>query len=286
MQECWDNLNKSDYTLGYTKIEKLDFLIQAWSDAACGKTLWKECFDDWAESREEIQKIYIYQQERTIKKKSLFEHQSKTCLDFVLKDSQWKPDCIIELGGGCGHNIIRLNERLSQDEKMTYINAEYMEEGRKLGRTLFRDFEILNGKNIFFDYYNPLNLLEDIKGDIKDQKVSIITIASIEQIPYMRYEFFALLRKISELSEECTVTFCEPVTWQYQEMLEDNIKRINFRNGIRASHNTNLWPMLQSLATEGTVKICKIAPSLFRQSDGGLDLSGIQITLNSEDMNN
>ena len=110
--------------------------------------------------------------------------------------------------------------------------------------------------------------------------MSIITIASIEQIPYIRYEFFSFLREVSELAAECTVTFCEPVTWQYQGMLEDNIRRKNFRNGIKASHNTNLWPMVQSLATEGTVKICKIAPSLFRQGDGGLDLSGIQITLN------
>ena len=280
MQECWDEISKPEYKLGYTKMEMLDFLIKAWSDAASGKTSCKECLNNWSKSREEEQKIYIYQQEREIKKKRLIAYQSNTCLDFALKGSQWKPDCIIELGGGCGHNLIRLNEKLPKNKNLTYINAEYMEEGIKLGEKLFKDFEIWNGKNVFFDYYNPTNSIKNVKNDIKNQKVSIITIASIEQIPYIRYEFFSFLREVSELAAECTVTFCEPVTWQYQGMLEDNIRRKNFRNGIKASHNTNLWPMVQSLATEGTVKICKIAPSLFRQGDGGLDLSGIQITLN------
>ena len=97
MQECWDEISKPEYKLGYTKIEMLDFLIKAWSDAASGKTSCKECLNNWSKSREEEQKIYIYQQEREIKKKRLIAYQSNTRLDFALKGSQWKPDYITSL---------------------------------------------------------------------------------------------------------------------------------------------------------------------------------------------
>lgn len=143
---------------------------------------------------------------------------------------------------------------------------------------LFKYYNIKNAYSTKFDCNAPEPFFKKIAKYSKGKNVHLTTVASIEHITYLDFEFMKELKNLSEYCENLLVSFCEPITWQYANLINEELALKNLLSSSKAKHNTNLWPVIQRSARELDTKICKISPSLFRQSESGLDLSGIQIT--------
>ncbi len=131
-----------------------------------------------------------------------------------------------------------------------------------------------------FDYYEPFDLLQKLSKILKrSKKIHIFTLASIEQITFLDYNLFKMLKYIADVSSELKITFCEPVTWQLKEMLDKPLYQHNLELSQKRAHNKNLWSLIQKAVADPAIgiKICKVSPSIFR-SDKRLDLAGIQVT--------
>lgn len=278
MSKSWD-YSVLHYENQVRKDKLLDFLLFSWGKACRNQLEIDNNFLEWR-NEHESGLSYVNQQGIKIKRADLFSWQSRTCLTFALNNQLWNPDVLVELGGGCGHNLIRAScGELSSILQKTYLlNAEFSQEGRELSDKLFKDFNIKRASSMEFNYYDSTLFFKRLKDNTIRKRVHLITVASVEQIRYLDFEFMKELKNLSKTCQNMLITFCEPITWQYSGLLNEKLAMENLRLSDKSKHNTNLWPIIQRSVRELDCKICKISPSLFRQSDNGLDLSGIQIT--------
>ena len=283
MLELWEMVSKQNLN-HKNKLLAMDFILYSWSGWSAER--WNsinEIYDYFEKTGQEKLKIFILQSEKIIKKNELIPLQSKSCLKFAFDDFNQPPDYIIELGGGVGHNLIRANQFFTSaiDAKnIHYINAEINKAGRTLSSRLFEDMSIETYSVLKFDYYEPFDLLQKLSKILKrNKKIHIFTLASIEQITFLDYNFFKMLKYIADVSSELKITFCEPVTWQLKEMLDKPLYQHNLELSQNRAHNKNLWSLIQQAVADAAIgiKICKVSPSVFR-SDKRLDLAGIQVT--------
>ena len=188
-------------------------------------------------------------------------------------------DVLIELGGGCGHNLIRnfheLKDRLR--ENTHFINAEYSPTGRKLSDKLFEKYEMSeNAFSIEFDYNDSGKSFESLESYIKGKDVIIYSASSLEQIPFIDKSLFETLERLASLSKTFTIAFCEPIAWQFPRMMPwpvlNNSQEMTYQIGL----NQNLYSSVQDWVnwSDSGIFIHTVCPSIYFN---GYHISGIKV---------
>ena len=187
-------------------------------------------------------------------------------------------DTLVELGGGSGHNLAKANMLFNQKttNKKTYINAERSVKGLSLSKRIFSDFGMKNAYSIPFDYYNSNDCIEALKPFVKDKNVIIYSAQSMEQIPNIERSFFETIEKLAAMSNSLSISFCEPIAWQLEGFLTDQIEKNSREMTDFTGLNRNLFAAVKEwLAwSEQGMVINAIEPSIYWN---GFHVSGINI---------
>lgn len=169
--------------------------------------------------------------------------------DTVIEHSQ-DCDAVIELGSGWGYNLYNIWLR-GGPKRVPYHAFEYTEAGRLTATTVRRIAQ--DGPSIQvhpFDYRKP-NLPLTVN---KYKRVVVYTSHSIEQVDQLPQSLF---HQIMDIAQDVTVLHFEPVGWQFRDELGQAVG-LDFGQRAyceRRKYNQNLWEMLKSLETQGSIAI-------------------------------
>lgn len=188
-------------------------------------------------------------------------------------------DVLIELGGGCGHNLVRSFHELNNGlrENTHFINAEYSPKGRELSDKLFERYGMSEEAfSVEFDYNNSEKSIELLKPFIQGKDVIIYTASSLEQIPLVDKSFFEMLERLARLSKTFTISFCEPIAWQLTGTMPRYILNNSHEGSHRIGLNRNLYSSVLDWVdcSENGIFIHTICPSIFFN---GYHISGIKV---------
>ena len=283
MQDHWNVIKESQ---NLSIVDKLDFISHAWGSICKNNLDVSKNFQAWKGDFENTQVVYEYQNEKKVQVSRLEGSQSNNCISYVFNSTNFDPDIVIELGGGCGHNLIRILENnLFKSDKIRYfVNAEYNSNGIELSKNIFEYVSQASKTRCsliahHFDYYKSLDFFSAMSRDfLKDKKVLIFSLTSIEQIPTLPNSFIDFLRSMSESTESLSVVFCEPISFQVPTLINSRLLEQNKQLAINLKHNLNLVDLVASKESQSAgISVKSFVPSIFRIKDG-LDISGLALS--------
>lgn len=279
-------IKKGDFRPG--EIESLSFILHAWDFVigASGKSKvhYQDIIKSYSNSRDN--QINYLAKGLTPKQASLrdiYTELSCSYLSFALQDCA-NIDVIIELGGGCGHNLIKAKNLFgsSFNNKTLFINAEISRNGRTLSERLFEDFKMSNtARSIKFDHNDALEDVNTLMPFIRDKDVVIYTASSLEQVTCLEYNFFQAIERIAMEAKSFRISFCEPIAWQLARYLPKDVSDNSRAMAEHSSLNTNLYSLAMDWVQNSKcgASISSISPSIFWH---GYHISGINLTASHE----
>ncbi len=266
---------------------KLDFLCYSWwlvckeisyvANASFEEKI-AENFRLWKEACFTYTEISEFQIDSSVKSALLHGKQSSSCLKYVFDSSTHQPDVVIELGGGIGHNLVRVlnGSFINAPHKTLYVNAECNKNGLSISQDIFESMNYPRSKNILFNYYDPMSSIPELLPLLAGKIVSLFTLTSIEQISYLPHEFNKFLIELSDITSSLEITFCEPVSFQYPQFIPSGLKEQNLHLANNFQHNLNLCELVHELIDQSGISLQSYYPSIFRIKNG-LDISGLKL---------
>ena len=95
--------------------------------------------------------------------------------------------------------------------------------------------------------------------------MSLFTLTSIEQIPYLPSDFNDFLLNLNEITESLQLTFCEPLSFQYAQLMPSDLRETNLELANRFQHNLNLSKLMHQLICDSdNMSIHSYYPSIFK----------------------
>ncbi len=167
-------------------------------------------------------------------------------------------DAIVELGSGYGKNLIELFFK-GGPKDTPYYAGEYSKSGTEFAETLAGLNDKMNLTPFRFDHNNPdLSIVRE-KG-----RVFFFTCHSIEQVQYLREDYFKIL---ASHGEHVVGIHFEPFGFQLQDSLPselDTVQKVWFED---KRWNVNFAEVLQESAARGEIELTFLAKNIF----GGVD---------------
>lgn len=165
-------------------------------------------------------------------------------------------DLIIELGAGWGRNLFNLYLTGAVKKTACLLALEFSERARAAGTLIASTAQFGNFSAHLFDYHAP----DYHVVSYSDAPALVATIHSIEQIPLLKPDVFT---KLLERRPNLTGVHLEPVSFQLppeKRLLRDAWSSVDY--AAFHDYNRNLWPLLQSLETQGLIEIMDVVPDV------------------------
>lgn len=274
------------------EFELLDFLLFGWSYFTTTPIVKgirsfsvEDMLKDYQNNKEKMVKYLVNGcQHKCENLKTLHNDLSGSYIQFATgKNAQF--DTLIELGGGCGNNLIRgfheLKESLNK-KSCSIINAEFSAKGRELSCKLFEKYGMTDiAYALEFDHDNSEKNLESLKPYVQGKDTIIYTASSLEQIPVINKSFFETLEEIAGLASSLTISFCEPIAWQLAGMMPRSILNNSHEMTYYSGFNRNLYSSIQDWVdwSDREIFVHTICPSIFFN---GYHISGIKVKSTDE----
>ena len=275
-----DWIKKNEYLHKFEGFKLLDFLTFSWEYFAFGhkKGTIQDCYEAFASGSKVTCKYLAAGNQLSGNKAKMLNDLSKTYVEFATRGNS-KIDSLIELGGGCGRNLIRganeLKGRFSEDVK--FVNAEYSPQGRQISENLFEIYGMRKAaKAIEFDFNNSKKAVDSLMPYLENKNVAIYSASSLEQIPYISKSLFETLELFIKSSSSLTVSFCEPITWQLAGLMPRAITSNSHMMAKGIGLNRNLYAMVQDWIefSEQGIYVDTVCPSIFYSN---YHISGLKV---------
>ena len=182
------------------------------------------------------------------KYKSPFKKFRQEKKELVSKEIPANTTQIIDLGSGWGRYSILLSK---QFPNATVYSLENSEIGIECCRLISEKYKLDNLICEAFDYHEPESLHKTVLPFSKDQNAFYFSSFSIEQIPYIKKEFFEIV--LSGKYESLHGFHIEPIGWQINKKKKNTTPR----------YNNNLFNVLVELKKENKIDILKTAADIY-----------------------
>jgi hypothetical protein len=172
-------------------------------------------------------------------------------LDLVNDACTAETDLVVELGSGWGWHILSA-WATGGPRRATYVAAEFTEAGRRAASSIAELDPDLDFRAVAFDYNEP-----DLDELGRHEHAVVFTAHSIEQIPYVKPELFAALRRIAR---NVTCLHFEPVGWQVER---HDGRGTSAAYAEQHDYSRNLVEMVRAEADAGRIELDVLQPDVF-----------------------